>query len=225
MIKMQTIEQQVDTYMAMLAQDPLRGLFNGDEWILRAKLKGIIVNGSQAPDQIHGLIGDIFVDILQRDNLIPASHAVKCVGPFYADHHEMIKEWWYKAYDLDEIKTDTGVIFKFNQIPEVIIILKKSDIILGLRQLRCSRELIKRFGTPHVDEILTLRLLPQILPQPIAEAIADCMHGVITRRIIERSEQIYHPWNTPESMAEETDFDRIDQHYSLERAYSKLAEK
>jgi hypothetical protein len=55
-------------------------------------------------------------------------------------------------------------------------------------------KMARRYRTLHIDEILTLRLLPQILPQPIAEAVADCIHGVMDRRYMHRGYMNYYDW-------------------------------
>ncbi len=44
-------------------------------------------------------------------------------------------------------------------------------------------KLIDKYLTPYVEEAYTIELLPKILPQPIAEAIMECIMGVIARRI------------------------------------------
>lgn len=46
-----------------------------------------------------------------------------------------------------------------------------------------QRRAISAYGTPYQEEVITLRLLAQ-LPQPIAEAIEDCIRGVMERRFI-----------------------------------------
>ena len=52
------------------------------------------------------------------------------------------------------------------------------------RQKRYPFDVLKQHGTFNLNEVRIIQLLPRILPQPIAEAIIDCMHGVITRRFI-----------------------------------------
>lgn len=55
---------------------------------------------------------------------------------------------------------------------------------LTIGQGALSRKLIEKYLTPYIEEAYTLELLPTVLPQPIAEAIADCLMGVIARRAV-----------------------------------------
>lgn len=212
---MDAIEQQIDRHMARLARDPLRGLFNGDEWILRKLLHVYVINYTHLRKFVNytGVvtIGELFMTRLRRH---PQSHYEK-TGMVYekwrrsVTKNHMLKNW-RKVYAISVTENDTEAQITFDKIPDVVICLPRHLGVIGWWDLHCTKKLIGRFGTPHVDEILTLRLLPQILPQPIAEAIADCMHGVITRRIIEDSSRVYYPWNTPEAWAEEVEFTYID---------------
>lgn len=90
-------------------------------------------------------------------------------------------------------------------------------------------ELMKYHQTPHVDEILAQRAIAELLPQPIAEAIVECMRGVILRRWCAPSTDTYeyHAWNTVEACCDEVRFTYIDMYgetYKIKQ-FAELANK
>jgi hypothetical protein len=54
---------------------------------------------------------------------------------------------------------------------------------LELRELQ--KKIVGAHGTPYQEEVIALRLITLLLPQPIAEAIEDCIRGVMERRFIQ----------------------------------------
>lgn len=76
------------------------------------------------------------------------------------------------------------ITLSFVHLPHITHVISnldtRNDMYLGINGLQ--QKLIETYLTPYVEEAYTLELLPQVLPQPIAEAIADCIMGVIARR-------------------------------------------
>lgn len=72
----------------------------------------------------------------------------------------------------------------FTALPEITYMYEFDSKTIGFMHLSdIYQKLIKKYLTPYVEEAYTLELLPRVLPQPIAEAITDCIMGVISRRI------------------------------------------
>lgn len=71
-------------------------------------------------------------------------------------------------------------------------------------------KLIERWYTPYVDEILAIRQLHILLPQPIAEEIESCMCGVIARRFLQPYKMKLAKWNTRVAFENEIAFTYID---------------
>lgn len=78
----------------------------------------------------------------------------------------------------------------YEHIPEIYIDMRNrwSGRVFDLRELRfdftsLQCELVSQFGTPYQEEVIQLRVVAK-LPQPIAEAIGDCIMAVIERRFM-----------------------------------------
>ncbi len=73
----------------------------------------------------------------------------------------------------------------FKKLPEIRVempIAEAQKTIWFERACPLYKKLVERYYTPFVEEVLIFRALAEILPQPIAEAIFDCIWGVIGRR-------------------------------------------
>lgn len=83
-------------------------------------------------------------------------------------------------------------------------------------------KLISRWYTPYVDEILIIRALHMLLPQPIAEEVERCMCGVIARRFLRPYKMKLAKWNTRVAFENEIAFTYVDMFGDLPPADSLL---
>ena len=102
---------------------------------------------------------------------------------------------------------------KFAQMPEISVSIHTNNILVTIQQDRTTLlfdKLTRTHLTPYVDEALALQAIARILPQPIAEAIADCMYGVIARRYTQYTLGAWHPINSQEAWWAEVEYTYID---------------
>lgn len=73
----------------------------------------------------------------------------------------------------------------FTMFPEITYAYEFDSKCVGFIHLEdMYKKLIKKYLTPYYEEAYTLDLISRELPQPIAEAITDCIMGVISRRVV-----------------------------------------
>lgn len=113
---------------------------------------------------------------------------------YYARYSATFDQCWQSvardiaAYGLRVWRESGKIYLGYKHLPDIFI--STEDIYSGkpykkpeFNLTALQRKIVSVYGTPYQEEVIALRLLA-LLPQPIAEAISDCILGVMERRFI-----------------------------------------
>ncbi len=161
---------------------PARVLYHACYWHLSGLLE------FSRADKIAGDLGELKQNGIGEDG-------------YYVSYSVSFDQCWpgivadMAAAGLD-IRRECGIIYiSYTYLPDVWISTqdkwtgtKYSKYAIDFDFGALQKKMIGKYETPYQEEVITLRLLAQ-LPQPIAEAIEDCIRGVMERRFV--------PYQTP----------------------------
>lgn len=204
---MNSVVSRVDQFITQARNHPLFKIFEGNIDILR---DAVAANVRIRPESYIITFEEIlsrrqhyYIDIASVDNTRrrPAIDDRDALGR---------SSQWYNKYEIGFELDGEYFTRWFARLPEVKFRDKINLVTFNevgyYDQINYAAVLVGRYGTPHIDEILTLRLIPQLLPQPIAEAILDCMYSVIARRFKRDCTYPYFPWSSKKSWQQEVEF-------------------
>ncbi len=125
---------------------------------------------------------------LVKDGINPNGYYAKYKVSFNQVWPAMVKD--LARYDLYAERRGTEIRIGYKNLPEIYIDMpdrltdrKYSSNAVNFDLTSLQRKIVSQHGTPYPEEVIMLRELAK-LPQPIAEAISDCVRGVMERRFV-----------------------------------------
>lgn len=139
------------------------------------------------------------VELTHADKIAQRLQAAKQNGVdhdgYYIEYYVTFDQCWggivqdFADRGLTLTREDDKIRISYSHLPEISISRpnkyagKKFKPRVDFDFTTLQRKIVGVYGTPFQEEVIALRLLMQ-LPQPIAEAISDCILGVMERRFI-----------------------------------------
>jgi hypothetical protein len=143
---------------------------------------------------------ETLVDLEKEWSFDEIISSVKVLGAFVGlSSSPFIPEgvaYLYEKFGLVTKISPKGIKLYFEQLPDLVMKLSLKE---EFSYQRLMELILKTYGTPHVEEILVKKLISDVLPLPIADAVIDCFDGILEQRFLFKTIVAYYPYASYEN--------------------------